>query len=351
MLYPVHLLVNEAEAGWRVETLAQRAWRPTVLVPRGVCLFESLACAEIRLHELPGFARLQARRLSPFAHPGASAVRRGGRLLLWLWDADEVERALTQADLGKQRLTPMAEPLYLAPPPAEGEYIERSTQCNARGLCEGSALLSSMVVAPAPLDLGVLRPGAWAHDWLAGWGARAERATARLELPAVLNGCGGLAAAAAFAFMAYQGGELLGSQHAASRLESQLEQSLAERGQASAVNQALQADAQWVLGYEQAVRQLDFGAFFEALRPTLERHGVVLREFEAGAGEVRFMAVAVGGEIRLPELLADLGRVQGARQVRLMQQDELKQATFSMQVDGFFVSPWPVAEGDGHGRP
>jgi len=347
MLYPLVLLVADAEAGWRAETLPHRVWRPTVLVPRGQCLFESLACAEIRLHELPGFARLQAQRLSPFERFGASAARRGGRLMLWLWDADEVAAALQQAGVDKPQFRLVAESLHLTPPSVPGVSTERATQCLERHECTDGAVLRSEVVRAEPLDLSVIRPKAWAHNWLTARAGRAEEAGPGFDGRLAVNGAAVAVAAGMFAFMAYQGGALLGNEQAATALEARLEESLAERGQTSAVSQALQGDVRWIEAYEQAARQLDLGALLGAIRPVLERQGVVLRECEASGGEVRLVTVTVGGEIRLPELLADLGRVAGLRNIRLLQQDELQQATFALQADGFMVVPG--AGGDGHG--
>lgn len=348
MLYPLHLLVSDAEGGWRVEALPHRSWRPAVLVPRALCLFESLACAEIRLHELPGFARLQAQRLSPFGRAGASAVRRGGRLLLWLWDADEVEQAVQRAGLTAQRPSFVAEPLYLEPPGSQGSQVERAAESTVRVECEGGAVLRSEVLAAAPLDLSVIRPRPWAYNWLAGWGAQFDGETESFDWRALLNGGAVAVAAVMFGFMAYQGGALLGSQRAVERLASELDANVAERRQVSAMSKAVEADVRWLQTYAQATRQLDLAAFIDALRPVLERHGVVLSELEANGAELRIVVVTVGGEIRLPDLLAELDRMTGAGGARLMQQDELKRATFVLQANSFVAGA--VADVEGGGR-
>lgn len=310
-----------------------------MLVPRGLCLFESLACAEIRLYELPGFARLQAQRLSPFGRTGASAVRRGHHLMLWLWDADEVEQALQSAGLaGNPRLSIIAEALYLSAPGDSGTSVDRATQCTVRSSCEGGAILQSEVLAPAALDVDVIRPRPWGHNWLANWGQRRQVGARSFSARAFVNLGAACVAGAMFVFMMYQGGALLASRNAAERLATELDASLAERGQTSALSKAVEVDAGWVRNFAQASRQLDVAAFVDAIRPVLERNGVVLGEFEANDSEVRLVAVTVGGEIRLPDLLADLGRIAGVRGVRLMQQDEFKRATFALQTDAFVVA-------------
>lgn len=348
MLYPLHLLVSDAEGGWRVEALPHRTWRPTVLVPRSLCLFESMACAEIRLHELPGFARLQAQRLSPFERAGASAVRRSGRLLLWIWDAEEVEQAVRQAGLATRRHYFVAEALHLEAPSAQNSYVERAAQSTVKVACEGAAMLRSEVLASAPLDLSVIRPRPWAHNWLASWGAQLGGESRSLDWRLLVNGGAGAVAAAMFAFMAYQGGALFGSQRAVERLAAELDTSVAERRQVSALSKAVEADVRWLQTYALATRQLDLTAFMDALRPVLERQGVVLSELEANEAEVRIVAVTVGGEIRLPDLLADLGHMAGVRAVRLMQQDELKRATFGLQMES--LAPVVAADGEGVAR-
>ena len=85
MLHPLYLLAGDPVRG--VHQTALRVWRPTVLISRSLCLFESLPCEGVAWHEFRGFARLQAQRLAPFERTGVSAARRGKRLMMWFWDA------------------------------------------------------------------------------------------------------------------------------------------------------------------------------------------------------------------------------------------------------------------------
>jgi hypothetical protein len=341
MLYPLYLLVSDADSEWRIEATRHRVWRPTLVVPRHLCLFESLPCGEVRLHELAGFVRLQIQRLSPFARAGASAVRRGGRLILWIWDADEVEAAVRASGLSEMRFRVMAESLFVAAP-TDGAVIERGTQSVAQGMASQGALLKSEVVSLHALDLASLLQRPWARDW-AGLGRGGAPADWQSRLRRAFN-IG--VASMVFAMLALAGfhyGALHGGRRAVEELDARLAQEVAERGELSAVAKAAQRDRQWIDSYSIAARQIDVEAVLDTLRPVLERQGVVIRELEVGTTDIKLVLATAGGEIRLPELLMEMNRVAGLRDVQLIQHNELAQATFGFQAPGFQVDPMQMA--------
>lgn len=341
MLYPLYLLVSDADSGWRIEATRHRTWRPTLIVPRHLCLFESLPCGEVRLHELAGFVRLQIQRLSPFASAGASAARRGGRLMLWIWDADEVDAAVQAAGLSDMRFRIMAETLFVEAP-TDGAVIEHGTQSVSRGTASHGALLQSEVVSLHALDLSPLRSRAWARDW-AGFGRGGAPADWQSRVRQAFSIGAVSLAIAMLALAGYQYGALQGGHRASLDLEARLAQEVAERGEVSAVAKAAQRDRQWIEQYANAARQIDLAALLGAIRPTLERQGVVIRELEASTTDLKLVLWTAGGEIRLPELLAEMNKIAGLRDVQLTQHNELAQATFVFQAPGFQVDPMQMA--------
>ncbi|MFG5406993.1 hypothetical protein ABXN37_01595 [Piscinibacter sakaiensis] len=110
----------------RLGPVAGRAWRTRVVVPRALCVFESLPTTGVAWHERAAFARLQVLRLVPYARTQACAVVKAGRLMLWLWDADEVAAALRAEGLAPQRVRVLPETLLLPLPAADGAWIDRA---------------------------------------------------------------------------------------------------------------------------------------------------------------------------------------------------------------------------------
>lgn len=338
MLYPLHLLAADGADGWQVVDTGRRSWRRTVLVPRQLCLFESVPCASVRWHELPGFARLQVRRLSPFEHTGASALRRAGRLHLWLWDTAEVDAMLAghpQPAAAMQR----AETLYL-PWPAVGSHVRRCTQLEEEVNLQAGALLGSEATAKAArLDLSVLLPRPVGHDWLGGTLDAARPAWTGTA--ALVNTAGAATAAAMLVYLGYEGGQLWGTLDAAARLEARVAQQMTARGASAQIERAASADAQWIATYRQAAAQLDVTAALNALRAPMAAFGVAIRELDAAGTELRLTLVSAGGEIRIAELLQALRAVAGVRSVSLQQHKELEWAVYIVDMPAFASSAGP----------
>lgn len=89
----------------------------------------------------------------------------------------------------------------------------------------------------------------------------------------------------------------------AERTATTLEAALSERTQRESASASAQgdssADQQWLQAYEQQTAQLDVVGLLEALRPVLERHGAVIREWNSLTDRVSLMVVSAG-EFRLP---------------------------------------------------
>jgi len=328
-------LVADGTDSWQVVDTGRRSWRRTLLVPRQLCLFESMPCHSVRWHELPGFARLQVRRLSPFEHTGASALRRAGRLHLWLWDASEVGAMLAghpQVAAAMQR----AEALYL-PWPAAGSHLRRCTQLEEELNLHAGALLGSETSARAAgLDLSVLLPRPVGHDWLGGT-LDAVR-PAWTGTAALFNSAGAATAAAMLLYLGYEGGQLWGTLDAAGRLEKRVAQQMAARGASAQIERAISADAQWIDTYRQAAAQLDVTAALNALRAPMAAFGVAIRELDAAGTELRLTLVSAGGEIRIADLLQALRAVAGVRSVSLQQHKELEWAVYIVDMPAFASS-------------
>lgn len=333
MLYPYLLLIAEPGEAPRLEPLQMRGWRPTVLVPRQLCLFESIPCAEVRWFELAGFARLQVLRLSPFQRTGASAARRGGHLALWMWDADEVQRLTQAAGGATEGHAPVAEAMFLALP-EDGEAVRRCTQAEEHISVEGGALVRSRLAALAPFRVDGVDMTAKEFDWLA---ARANG----LGLEGLGGGVGlfnrgaCLLAMAMLGWATFQGAAVWSAARAAESLERQVAERTSAQGANAQLRRELEADQQWLQNYAVAVAELNVPALLEALRPVLEAHGVVVREWTSGTDNVRVVLVTAGGDIRLPELTRDLTAVPGVVQLQLLQHEDLNSATFTFRPEGW----------------
>ena len=347
MLYPLHLLLVEASGASAVRSLPSRAWRRRVLIPRQLCLFESVPCAGVRLHEMARFVQLQVQRLSPFARTGSSAMVRAGRLLLWVWDEEEVDRLLEAAQAGANLGHRVAEGLYLAPP-ADGASSRRCVQCEERIVVDGGALTSARLGRLEPADTGVILPRAQGWDW-------AQRWSESLFLTRLGGGVGlfNHAAWMAALLVAAWSAHHWAGVRSAERMATTLEAALSERTQRESASASAQgdssADQQWLQAYEQQTAQLDVVGLLEALRPVLERHGAVIREWNSLTDRVSLMVVSAGGEFRLPQLTDDLAQVFGVTDLQLQDHDELLAARFSFRGTGWMVRARvePVPSGGG----
>jgi Tfp pilus assembly protein PilN len=72
-------------------------WLPvSMVVPRDLCTYHRVSCAGVPFYKLQEFARLQALQHAPFVQFGASAVRQGQTLHLWIWDQQHETRFAQQ---------------------------------------------------------------------------------------------------------------------------------------------------------------------------------------------------------------------------------------------------------------
>lgn len=344
MLHPLYLLAGDPVRG--VHQTALRVWRPTVLISRSLCLFESLPCEGVAWHEFRGFARLQAQRLAPFERTGVSAARRGKRLMMWFWDEEEA-RAVLAEQMPGLRARFSAESLYLATPPISGKFAQRGSESVDMLVCEASAIVRSTVEESHPLDLSAIqRTSPWTRDWVGGslddragpaggWAFAATRTA---------NAGGMVLAAIAAVNLAFQGGTAIGARKALSELEGQVNVLLASAGDALSLRQAAQADLSWVERYRAASRQLDVEALLNHLRPMLESQGLVVRDMESTESFVRLTVVPAGGDMRLTEVLASLEQMPRIAEVQLVQHTDLSQAIFSFDAVGFWTAdPMTIA--------
>lgn len=337
MLHLLHLLVSDPELDARTVSTGLRGWSPAVLVPRQLCVFESVPCVQVRLHEMGSFARVQARRLTPFRRTGGSAVRRGGRLHLWLWDADEVDRLLDgQARAHMRRV---AESLYLPWPVGSGSHTLRCTQTEDAVVCEQEALVQAIAGRNLPLDLAALSRNRVGYDWLGGALDEASVSSQQLDRGQVFNRLGLAVFVAAIGYVGYAGGQLKGDEALANDLEVRLAGHLESRSQLTGLSGLVRDDTHWLETYRAASAQLDIAAVLHAIRPTMESHGVVIRELDAARTELRLVFVTAGGEMQLPSLLQSLRKVGGVEGVQLREHKELGEATFILDVPGFVRQP------------
>ncbi len=334
MLHPVYRLAISAGRAPVLEPFGAKSWQRRLLVPRSMCVFESLPCAGLSLHEYRSFARLQAARLSPWLKTGASAAIRNGRLMLWFWDQEELNALLAQSGAQKSDLHPIVETLYR---PMAWHSDREMLQCDGgveQLRFEDGALISSQWQPGTGAATGPWRGSPWAFELLGS--GKSERqplafsgfaAAAMRFAPAAL-----LTGAAAYAL--FHAGNYLGLDHHLQALEGEAEQADQRISSLSAVGQELKKETQWLGSYRQRAASVDLQNLMDVLRPVLERNGVVLKEFELRNDQLRIAVVAVGGDIDLPELLRSLSHMAGAGDVQLRDNAELRQATFTVQVSG-----------------
>lgn len=85
-----------------------------MVVPRALCTYHRIACEGVPFFKLQEFARLQAQQHSPFVHFGASAVKQGQHLHLWLWDQAHEQR-FAQKHGNPERFQVLAQSLLTQP--------------------------------------------------------------------------------------------------------------------------------------------------------------------------------------------------------------------------------------------
>ncbi|GAP33864.1 hypothetical protein [Piscinibacter sakaiensis] len=346
MLHPVYRLAIDApQQRVRLGPVAGRAWRTRVVVPRALCVFESLPTTGVAWHERAAFARLQVLRLVPYARTQACAVVKAGRLMLWLWDADEVAAALRAEGLAPQRVRVLPETLLLPLPAADGVVAQRCDGGTDRLQLAGGAILAS-TWQPEARGAGRaapdLLPRPWGRDLLAGDGLASP--AARLQQAAAL-GAWGLAFASAAA-LAYWGGQWQGLSQRLSQAEAGSGDDGVELERLMRLRQAGAADRAWIDRAQALAAGADLEPLLGRLQPVLEAQGLSMREFELRNDDLR-ITLASGGpgvEIDLPRALAALSALPGLEAVQLRQSSEPQLAAFVMKVPGFRRAAFDRAE-------
>lgn len=338
MLQPLYLLETDPAGKLVPRASARASWLHAVVVPRSVCVFEAVPCRGLAWHERVSFARLQGRRLAPFANTGFNACVKSGVLMLWLWDQAEVMAALNDLQLDPHKTRLWAEPLLQTRPAGSGQADRACAGgVDLQTLVEGAITVSVWQPAAAPLPAPALpRTWPWSRE-LAGQRLRpvGDIGAARRWSPATLlaTACyASLVGAATYA--AYWGAQMLAADVQLERLESEAQRSTRQLGDLADVRARSKSANDWVTAYARLATGLMAPTLLDTLAPVLERYGVVIREMEARGDEVRLSVVSAGSDIDLPGLLQGLSASPGFANVQLRTGVDFSQATFSMRVPG-----------------
>lgn len=335
MLHPVYRLVIDSQQRMSLGTVAARAWRPTVVVPREVCVFEQVPAAGVAWHERAGFARLQVMRLAPFLSTGGTAVFRGRTLMMWLWDAAEVDAALTKGGLDPARIVRVAETLMLPLAREDGAATLRCQGGTDHLVLDGGAIRSSRwqpdeALGRAPPDL--LR-GPWARDLL-----RADSILGAWDAARVQRALTMACWAAAFglaAYGAYWAGQWQALETRIAAEEGRASEDSTDFGRLFQLKQAQTADRVWLEGYRRLSTGVRIEPLLVALQRPLELHSLTMKELELRDEDLRIIVVSAGGDIDLPKVLRALTALPGIESVQLRQSADTQQAAFTMRVSGF----------------
>lgn len=350
MLQPIFLLRTDARGATALELTKRRAlFRQTVCVPRRLCVFESVPCKGLAWHERRSFARLQAQRLAPYSDTGCSAVVRGGMLMLWLWDRSEMIAALAQSGVAADSVQAIAEPLLLARPIGSGR---REVPCHEgideQTLVNGAIVASRWLEVPTPaLDSAGLLQRPWAWDLIGRAGLDMSMAgPGRAGLIQQVIVLSSLAlAAAGLGYASYWGSLLWRLESKHDVLQAAVSDTTRQLGDVANLQRAAAQDSDWVMTYQRLGQGMRWPELVQALRPTMELHGVVVREMEVRQDDVRLSVVTAGSAIDLPGLLQSLSSVPGVEDVQLRMNIDVSQATFSLRAAGFMqASDGPRAE-------
>lgn len=335
MLHPVYRLATDAQQRMRLGPVVARAWRPTVVVPREVCVFEQVPAAGVAWHERAGFARLQAVRLAPFTSTGGSAAIRGRTLMMWLWDAAEVDAALTEAGLDPARMVRVAETLMLPLAREDGAATVRCQGGSDHLVLDGGAIRSSRwqpddAIGRAPPDL--LR-SPWARDLLQAGGGLGAWDAARLQR-AVTMACWAAAFGLA-AYAAYWAGQWQALETRIAAEEGRASDDTTDFGRLFQLKQAQAADRAWLDGYRRLSSGVRIEPLLVALQRPLELNSLTMKELELRNEDLRIVVASAGGDIDLPKVLQALTALPGVESVQLRQSADTQQAAFTMRVGGF----------------
>ncbi len=341
MLHPAYLLEIDAAQALGLRQSPQRTWRPTLVVPRALCVFEAVPCKGLAWHERVAFARLQAKRLAPFANYGFNACVRANTLMLWFWDQNEVTAAAQALKLNPHRTRLWAEPLLRSVPTGSGE---RRLLCKGgsdlQTLAQGAIVASNWQAGPpGAASVPALRSWPWAWELAtqtlasnaAGVAAKQRGAWSwpqlwRLASVAALVGTA--------SFAAYWGTQVLGAREQLQKLQSEADNSTRRLGDLAGLRNTSNQGADWLKRYAQVSVGIQWPELLAALAPVLERHGVVIKEMETRDDEVKLVLGSAGSDIDLPALLQALMATPGLSQVQLRAGLDFSQATFSLRAPG-----------------
>lgn len=335
MLHPLlRFRIDESGAPQLVQT-GRRSWRRRLVVGRESCIFETVPCKGVALHELNSFVSIQARRLAPFVNSGASAVVRNRTVMLWFWDETEVQAALAAAGQAAHSHRRIAETLLIKPSQRQGTVKLVCEQGIDTVVMDGGAVVKSQW-EPHPTRRSAAvaewssRP--WARDLIGGpldrTGSTASTPSLRRWL--ALAGFGAAALSAAHA--AYWAGSLWGAQERLAEVQRSAQGSVEQLEKLTALRQQQRDDQAWVRHYERLGASLHVDALVQALEPTLAQRSLVVKELDVRNDELRLVIVAAAGELDLPGTLEAFGRIAGVRDVALRETLDAKQATFTMQI-------------------
>ena len=339
MLHQTYLLESDAGAVLRLRPLPQKTWQPALVVPRALCVFESVPCRGLAWYERARFARLQAQRLAPFSNTGFNACVRGKTLMLWLWDQAEIQNATLEAKLDGQRTRLWAEPLLRAAPLGLGE---RRLVCSA-GIdvqtLAGAAITASHWLAGSneASQAPAMRrwPWAWelANQRLSPGGETASKRT--WSWPSAWRMASASALVASASYAGFWGAQLLGARTQLTAYQAEAENSTRRLGDLASLRLQSSDSAGWVQRYEQFSAGIQWPALLAALAPALEKYGVVMKEMEVREDEVKFTVASAGSDIDMPALLRALVATKGISNVQLRTTLDFSQATFSLRATGY----------------
>ncbi len=342
MLHQAYLLEIDAAQTLGVLRLPQRTWWPSLVVPRALCVFESVPCRGLAWRERKQFARTQAKRLAPFANFGFNACVRSGTLMLWFWDQSEVQTAAHARGLNPLRTRLWAEPLLRQAPAGSGQ---RLVACD--GGSDEQTLAQGAIVASRWMAGGTL-PAAQRRRWPWGWelsgqtlaaaGDAAPAMSFGLSWPSVWRTAGTLALVGTASFAAFWGAQVMGAREQLLKLQNEADGSARRLGDLASLRSASNDNASWVNNYAQLSMGIQAPQLLKAMSPVLERYGVVMKELEIREDEVKLVLTSAGSDIDLPALLKALKAIRGVHSVQLRAGLDFSQATFSLRAPGYMRS-------------
>lgn len=344
MLRPVYHLAFDEAKRVRLQATGLKAWVPTLLIPRQLCVFENLPCAGLAWREQRRFATAQARRLAPFASTGSSAVIRKGRLMLWLWDSQELEQLLEPLKLKLGDWHIVAESVYGEAPQSQGE--QRRSCMNGEDLwqVEDQAVVGSTWLA-GPQGHAVTR-GPWGRNLTPHVGAapKKEARSWRVQPVVLANAAVAALSLSTLGYLGFNAGRYWSLEGEVARLEAEADEADNRIQQLSHVGSEARKEAQWLDQYRQLASSVQVNRLLEAIQPLLERHGVVISEFELRDQHLRLQLVTAAGDIDLPALLDSFNQLNGVDDVQLRDNNELTSITLAMQLPGYRRLMGPASE-------